>query len=568
MTIAELKNLRESEDHIEFKAATRDFNYNGGSHRDQNERRKCVLGYVAALSNEGGGKLVLGMADSHPHDVVGTKFAENKVGAMVDDIYAHMGIRIDATELYENDLRVLVLAIPKRPVGKTMKYEGVPLMRTGESLRNMSDEEVFKILSEQEPDFSAKICPELTTDELDSKAITILKDRFAVKNNNPSFRNTDDLQALTDLELIRDNKVTYAALILLGKKESIKKYLPQSKIILEYRGTEMQIPSDWREEIIDPLFIGLEETWRLIHSRNSVEHINNSPYIDDITVFDEIVIREALLNSIAHRDYSLTSEIVVRQSPKKLTINNPGGFPKGVTLENIITISSTPRSRLLSEILLKTGLVERSGQGIDKIYSISLAQGKAEPDYSESDLFQVSLSLDGRVTDKAFYLFIKNASKELDEDQQLSVHDIIALAKIRDGHFAGISMKVIQKLESNSLINRIGSGNSQRYVLGKVYQDLISVPLKIGNYTASEVATVINLLVQRGITRMGGIVESFNGGLTRDQVKFLVEKLVEDGVIDKIGKSNTTGYIVSAKFDIKDNPVAKVEAYLTAKYAS
>lgn len=58
----------------------------------------------------------------------------------------------------------------------------------------------------------------------------------------------------------------------------------------------MQIPSDWREEIIDPLFIGLDETWRLIYSRNSVEHINNGPYIDDVTVFDEVVTREALLN--------------------------------------------------------------------------------------------------------------------------------------------------------------------------------------------------------------------------------------------------------------------------------
>lgn len=566
MTIAELKKLRESEDHVEFKAATRDFNYNGGSHTDQNERRKCVLGYVAALSNEGGGKLVLGMSDKYPHDVVGTKFSENKVGAMVDDIYARMGVRVDSEELFENGLRVLVLTVPKRPIGKLMKYEGVPLMRIGESLRNMSDEEMFKILSEHEPDFSARTCVGLTIDELDQNAIAILKDRFAVKNNNPGFRNSDDLQVLSDLELIVESKITYAALILLGKKESIRKYLPQSKTILEYRGTEMQIHSDWREEVTEPLFIGIDETWKLVHSRNSVEHINNGPYIDDVTVFDEVVIREALLNAIAHRDYSLNSEIVIRQYAKKITINNPGGFPKGVTLSNIITISSTPRNRLLSEVLLKTGLVERSGQGIDKIYSISLAQGKLEPDYSSSDLFQVSLNLDGRIKDKAFYLFIKNASNGQSKDQQLSVHDIIALAKIRDGHLTGASSTVIKRLESKGLIHRIGSGNSQRYVLGKLYQDLINVPLKIGNYSTSEVATVITLLAQGGITRMGGIVESFNGGLTRDQVKFLIEKLVEDGVIDKIGKGNTTGYIVSAKFDIKDNPVVKVEAYLTAKY--
>lgn len=87
--------------------------------------------------------------------------------------------------------------------------------------------------------------------------------------------------------------------------------------------------------------------------------------------FNEEVIREAVLNAIAHRDYTITSEVVIKQYPNKITIANPGGFPKGVTIENILTVSSTPRSRLMTEILEKTGLVERSGQGVDKIFSIT-----------------------------------------------------------------------------------------------------------------------------------------------------------------------------------------------------
>ena len=52
MTIAELKLLKESEDRVEFKSATHNYSYNGGSHSDQNERRKCFLGYVIALAND------------------------------------------------------------------------------------------------------------------------------------------------------------------------------------------------------------------------------------------------------------------------------------------------------------------------------------------------------------------------------------------------------------------------------------------------------------------------------------------------------------------------------------
>ena len=125
--------------------------------------------------------------------------------------------------------------------------------------------------------------------------------------------------------------------------------------------------------------------------------------------------REAVLNAIAHRDYTITSEAVVKQYPHKIIITNPGGFPKGVTIENILTVSSTPRSRLMTEILEKTGLAERSGQGVDKLFSITLSEGKAEPDYKNWDMFQVSLILRTEIIDKAFHVFVsqyQNSEKE------------------------------------------------------------------------------------------------------------------------------------------------------------
>ena len=79
MTIEKLKQLKESEDKVEFKEATHNYPYNGGSHTSQEERRKCFLGYIVAFANEGGGMLVLGMADKPPHDVVGSDFGEGNI---------------------------------------------------------------------------------------------------------------------------------------------------------------------------------------------------------------------------------------------------------------------------------------------------------------------------------------------------------------------------------------------------------------------------------------------------------------------------------------------------------
>lgn len=224
-TLSELQQLRESEDHIEFKEAKWNYPFAGGAHSDPKERRRCVLGYVVALANEKGGCLVLGMADHTPHTIVGSDFAKGETGNLENEIYVRLGIRVHTEELYEGNLRVLAIYVPSRPIGRLLKFEGVPLMRTGESLREMSDTEIFRILSEQEPDFSAKICEGITLNDLDAEALQIMKLRYAEKQNNPVFQTLPDEQILSDLELLESGKLNYAALILLGKPDIIHKHL-------------------------------------------------------------------------------------------------------------------------------------------------------------------------------------------------------------------------------------------------------------------------------------------------------------------------------------------------------
>lgn len=135
--IAELQLLREREDHIEFKEAKHNYPFAGGKKTDINDRRHCVLGYIVAIANEKGGRLVLGMSDEYPHSVVGSDFAVGKTGELEDEIYNRLRIRVRTEELFDNkdSKRVLVINIPSRPVGKALRFEGVPLMRIGESLR-------------------------------------------------------------------------------------------------------------------------------------------------------------------------------------------------------------------------------------------------------------------------------------------------------------------------------------------------------------------------------------------------------------------------------------------------
>lgn len=568
MTIQEIKQLKESEDKVEFKAATHNFSYAGSEHRDQENRRRCFLGYVVAFANEGGGRLILGMSDNEPHDVVGSDFAQGKVGALEDETYSRLGIRVRMEELYENGLRVLIAHIPARPVGKMMKFEGVPLMRVGESLRNMSDEEMFAILSEQEPDFSAKFCEGISIADLDEAAIKKMKESYARKQKNPGFLQLSTEQVLTDLKLLDNGKLTYASLILLAKKEVIHAKLPQSKTIWEFRNSEAQIHHDSREVIDEPLFIAIDSIWKLINqpTLNKKYPVQSGAYIFDLYDFNEEVIREAVLNAIAHRDYTITSEAVVKQYPNKIIITNPGGFPKGVTIENILTVSSTPRSRLMTEILEKTGLVERSGQGVDKIFSITLSEGKAEPDYKNSDMFQVSLTLRTEIIDKAFHVLVSQYQNS-EKEPKLGVEQIITLCKIRNGIFQNLKSEIVSQLEMSGLIEKV-SGHTNRYTLSDEYHSLMNEGLKIGKrYIVKEVELILFAL-QGNALKMGELEKYLEASLNRNQIKYLTGKLFEDEVLNKDGKGSGTSYTIHNSFSSLRGEVLiqNVISFLSSKY--
>lgn len=559
MIIDELKQLKESEDKVEFKEALNQYNYNNG--------RRSVLGYTVALANEGGGKLILGVRENNNglHIITGSAAWEGHEGKLAEDVYRDKQIRIQTEVLYEGTKRVLVIHIPSRPVGKTLKFEDVPLMRVGEDLLSMSDEQLFKILQEQEPDFSAKICPDLTQRDVDKDAIGILKEKYAKKQNNHGFKTQSNEQVLIDLDLMIDGKLTYAALILVGKKEKIRSFLPQSKIIIEYRRSDTAIESDTREEIQEPLFVAIDKIWNYLNqsASNPSFKLKQGPYIYDIPYFNEDIIREAVLNAIVHRDYNITSEIVIKQYPNKMIITNPGGFPLGVNLDNILTINSTPRSRLLADILLKTGLVERSGQGVDKLFLYSLMESKPVPDYSKTGILHVEVKISAEIQDPSFLIFANEEQNQRDDNNKLGVFDLILLDKIRNGISSGLDIDVVNKLLTQKLIKKSGKTTSEIYTLGDKYFEITQTKDEIAGYRPIYLDMIADGYKDKDVLRMNDFTDIFEGKLKRTQVRYMIEKLVKDYVLIPEGKGKGTKYRLKLKDANDDNYFEHIKKFLS-----
>ena len=543
-SIEELQKLSEREDHVEFKNAEHNYPFAGGKKTDPRERRHCVLGYVVALANERGGRLVLGMADPRPHQVVGSDFAENETGKLEDEIYERLHIRVRTEELYDDkQRRVLVINVPSRPVGKALRFEGVPLMRVGESLREMDDAEYFSIISEQDPDFSSRICKGLTIDDLDTEAIENMRKLIADKQKRADANTIPLKQLLSDLLLINEEgNLKYAALLLLGKSEAINQYLPQANIVIEYRNSRSQVRYGARQEYRLPLFTAIEKIWEYIDQPacNPLLHINDLPRILDCPAFNKETIREALINAMIHRSLQMGADIFIYLYPDMVEISNPGGFPYGVNLGNILTVNSSPRSRLMAEAIEKTGLIERSGQGVDIMFTNCIKEGKPLPDYSYSDDYQVDLRFYGEIPDDAFYLFAQDICHQQELESKLNTFDWLTLHYIWKGNIELGYKDSYPKLLEMGLVSEgsyFGYVLSARYLLYKPHVKTIAQ-----SYDLAHIQIVYYVIRRNGQASMSDFVDAFNGILTQKQVRNLIEGLCKTPLVASHGNARATRY--------------------------
>ena len=456
------KNQKEIE-RLEFKEAKSDFGFEN------------LYKYMVALANERGGQLVLGMTDKIPRRVVGTRAFTN-----LEDLkmraYEALKMRLEIEEVKHPEGRVLICDVPSRPTGVPLHYKGNFYMRSGESVVGMSIDAIDKIRDESRPDFSAQVCVGLRLDELSVEAIGELAKMWSDAAKNPAIRQLDSQQLLRDAELLTDDGLTYAALILLGTPEAVGKHLAAAEVVFEYRSSEVAGASPVRENFRKGFFLFRDEIWKFVNLRNERQPFRRELANAYVPMFNEEVVREAVLNAVSHRDYRLSGSVFLRQFSTRIELVSPGGFPAGITIENVLW-RHNPRNRRIAEVFEKCNLVERSGQGVNIMVGRSITESKLRPDFSGTDDYQVELVLEGVMQDPDFALFFSKVSEE--QMKRLTTLDLLALDEIhRKGKVTEARMKGrIEFLKNQLLIERIGA---QRFILAS---HLYSSAGKPGAYT-------------------------------------------------------------------------------------
>ena len=437
--------LRRENEKLEFKSANRgDFSVLGGGEKKRS--KNSVLAYSVALGNEGGGILVLGITDKNPKKIVGTDSLQN-FEEVKSQIFRFLGARIIINEIFdENNKRVVIINIPSRPIGKTFKFYGVPLMRIGEELKEMDDATILGILNESKPDWSAQICDGANIKDLDAKAILIARENF--KKKHPSLLkdvdNWTDEIFLNKARLSIYGKITNTAIILLGKSDSVSRLSPSVAQVTWILKDKDGVEKDY-EHFTCPLLLSIEEIYSKIRNLKYRYIKDETLFPEEIYMYDPYIIREALNNCIAHQDYSLNCRIqVVENEDGFLLFTNAGNFLPG-SVERVIQADSPQeyyKNKFLVDAMVNINMIDTIGSGIRKMFILQRNRFFPLPSYDFSNN-KVELKIIGKVIDVDY-------ARLLAKDKSLSLMEIMILDKIQKNKI--ISKEQAELLKRKKLI--------------------------------------------------------------------------------------------------------------------
>ncbi|MFO7676505.1 MAG: ATP-binding protein [bacterium] len=324
---------------------------------------------------------------------------------------------------------------------------------------------------------------------IDRIEVERLRRVLAASEPGSSLLGLSDEDLLARLGVLRpdgDRRITVAGLLLVGREEFLRADLPGHEAI--YLHMQSDTDYDRRLDSRRPLLALVEQFGQALEPHNRVHTLKLGLFHVEVPDFPAEVCREALLNTLVHRDYELNAPVYLRHYPDRIEIANPGGLWGGVTLDNILGHEPVSRNRLLAEVLQRIRLVERAGMGVKRMYHVMLSFGKEPPAWeAERDYVRVILR-SGRTeagpgVDETFARFVADEGRA---GRGLTLHDLLVLTWLKRNREVSLAdvQRLLQRGENESrealnsmalrgLIEPFGQKGGRVYRLSKrIYSQL------------------------------------------------------------------------------------------------
>ena len=426
---------------VEFKKAENNFDF------DDLGKYFSALSNEANLRDKGFAWLVFGVHDK-TREILGTSYKNSmkSLQKLKQDLSQHTTDNNTFRDIYELEVegkRVLMFQIPAAPRGIPMAWQGHFYARRGESLAALDMNKYEEIRSQTvNEDWSKQIADGATIADLDEKAI--MKAREGYKEHYPNQKKEVDSWSdevfLNKAKITIDGKITHAAILLLGKPESLHFINHIGEIVWRLAGKD-----NVGQVFTIPFLLTTTDVMHKIRNYPFKIFPKNSFLPGEGMKYDSEVILEALHNSIAHQDYLENQRIIVIERENELEFRNCGGFFDG-TYEDYITGERIPRkyrNQFLAQAMANIKMIDTEGFGIHKMFVSQKERWLPMPDYDKSDNDNVVLTLPGNVIDENYSLMLL-------ENTNIDLTTAVLLDKVQKGK--PISENAVKMLRKEKLI--------------------------------------------------------------------------------------------------------------------
>lgn len=427
---------------------------------------------VVAFANKKGGFLFVGIEDKTKEVNPEFEYAENKVFELIRQIQDRTvpSITIKPHRINVEGKDILVLEVPfTTQLHRTSKGE-YPI-RSNDGNRNIESYEMATIQAEKGLivfDQKTWVLPFLSK-ETDKQGAPIpgwqdiakTRDLFLriqrekpqspyLKNNSSEFTETLGLIKEENGKLLP----TTTGILFIGNSKALKE-LPYNQIkYIRYYEDGTYTPFEYSGNLIEIA----DACFQQLKSETKVKEFHFGLFREYIEDYPEVVLRELLINAIAHRDYSRQQIIEIRKYPNYLEFESPGHFPQGIDETNFLR-KTNPRNPGIMDVLREINYAEKAGSGFDKIFTALLSKGKKLPNPIQTEnsiLLRIEADVYSEKLVELSLLYKQTTKKDIDLEKLIVLNHIYTGQKL-----------TFQQLEQLPFVNN--------YQLRKILVELLEI---------------------------------------------------------------------------------------------
>ncbi len=370
----------------EFKSA-----YQGPSQDKQPGSIKTLNQYIAealvAFANADGGSIIIGVEDNGY--VTGLPFSDDVIEKMLTDYtnYLHLETQlpIEIATVIKNlyGKKVLLFSVAKGVEEIYQLSDGRCVMRKDKSTIPVS----FKKIQFERQEILSRGFDRLFVDgasvgDLDSKLIQSVSSSYLAGLSVEYYLQQTGLAEFGGNDLRLKN----AALLLFA--DDISKWAPRCQVrILQVEGNSLKTGKEYNvvnDEIISGnVFSLISSSWEKLRPFLAYKtEFGVEAKFEQKFIYPEEAVKEALINAITHRDYSIQNGIDIFIYSDRLEVSSPGRLLSTVKIGDLTTLKGVHESRnsLISRILRENKFVRELGEGMRRMFTLLESQEMEPPD--------------------------------------------------------------------------------------------------------------------------------------------------------------------------------------------